>query len=201
MSSEDFDEDAEDAFTGSVAASSNGTIAPDEVQITNVTSVGNVTNSTARRHLSVSTGLKVSYNIAVIIERLGLVAETAMPRLEEVLTWAVGSTKLQASFNTLMLEAREAKGLNFSSGVTFGELVVQDEAAVFTVLETARPSSAPSVEGGSGEEQSSPDFVMFVVPIVVAVVIVLGAAAYCMRMHTAKKVQVRVSQEADPPAP
>jgi hypothetical protein len=170
MAPSDFDDDAKNSFAGGVAAASNGTIAAEDVNVTNVTSIVNSTTST-RRALSLTSGIKVSYTISVIIESLGLDIETAMPRLREVLSWGVGSSQMQRSFNALMLEARSSRGLNFTD-VSFADLVVHDEDAILTVLETARPSAAPT----SIAKDESWDVVMMVALPVAGVVVLVSVA-------------------------
>lgn len=184
MTSDTFDEDAEDAFVESVVDTSNGTIAAGDVVITNVTDV-NVTAAVTRRLAAAAHAVKISYTVTVIIEELGLAQDTAFAALLQVLSRAVDSTQMQARFNELLGAVKQAQGLNFTA-VSFQDLVVDEAAAVFTVLETLRPSSAPT-QAPQESETSGQSVMVIWLSVVVVVVLALGLGAFIHTKHKAKK--------------
>lgn len=187
MTAEEFDDDAEEAFVGSVAASSNGTLSEADVIVTNVTDV-NTTGSTSRRMLLAAplSAVKVSYIVSVIIEELGIEVESAFAVLQEIMSTGVESSAMEASFNSILEQVKVDKGENFTA-VFFQDLVINEEDSVLTVLETARPTSAPTGSQDGGGDAGSEDTMILLLSVAVVLLFIAMVGVFIYMNHRAKR--------------
>ena len=187
---DDFDEDAENAFVESVVSTSNGTINANDVTITNVTDVNiTVSNGTiiVRRLGSAKNivAIDVKYVVNVIIEKIGLTKDTAFDIMFETLSHAISSTEMQTNFNTILQEVKTSKGENFTA-VSFQDLELKEDDVILTVLETVRPTAAPTLGVKiHGANDDGNEVTMIWMSIVVVVVFGIFVAAFLSYKHKA----------------